>query len=73
MESRSKRDTLVEKLTCYVGDDTGLIKKVRMIAKRIEEKQEVRYDVERPDPRRKVDTDGNPVLLQKRNKGVLGE
>ena len=63
---------MVEKHTCYVGDDTGLIKKVRMIARRIEEKHEVRYDVKRPDPRRKVDADGNPIILQKRNKGVLG-
>jgi len=44
---------LIEKHTAYVGDDTGLIKKVRIIAKRIEETQVIRYDVERPDLRRK--------------------
>jgi hypothetical protein len=71
MEQKSKRDTLIEKHTAYVGDDTGLIKKVRVIAKRIEETQEIRYDVERPDFRKKVDADGNPIVLQKRRAGVL--
>ena len=37
VESKSKRDVLVDSRVAYVGDDTGLIKKVKILAKRIEE------------------------------------
>lgn len=72
VETKTKRDTLTERHLAYVGDDTGLIKKVKIIAKRVEETQTIRYDVERPDKRKTVDDDGNPVLLPKRRPGVLG-
>jgi len=71
MEQKSKRDTLIEKHTAYIGDDTGLIKKVRVIAKRIEETQVFRYDVERPDLRRKFDDEGNPIVYRERRAAVL--
>lgn len=44
VETRSKRDLAVQSRIAYIGDDTGLIKKVKVVAKRIEEVQEVRYD-----------------------------
>lgn len=37
VEQKSKRDVLVDSRIAYIGDDTGLIKKVKVIAKRIEE------------------------------------
>jgi len=46
MEQKSKRDLLVSKHTAFVGDDTGLIKKVKIIAKRTQETLTVRYDLE---------------------------
>ncbi len=44
VESRSKRDVLVDARVAFVGDDTGLIKKVKILAKRIEETQTISYD-----------------------------
>lgn len=73
VEAKTKRDILVESHTAFIGDDTGLIKKVKVIAKRIEETQEIKYDVPRPDLRRKVDDYGNAIVLKPRKKGALGE
>ena len=58
MEQKSKRDLLVSKHTAFVGDDTGLIKKVKIIAKRTQETLTVRYDLEERQPRKKYNSDG---------------
>ena len=36
VEKITKRDLLVESKTAFIGDDTGLIKKVKVVAKRTE-------------------------------------
>lgn len=41
VESRVKRDVLVDSRVAFVGDDTGLLKKVKILAKRIEETQTI--------------------------------
>jgi hypothetical protein len=43
----------VQSRIAYIGDDTGLIKKVKVVAKRIDEISEVRYD--QPVERKKRD------------------
>jgi hypothetical protein len=61
VEQKSKRDVLVDSRIAYIGDDTGLIKKVKVIAKRIEETQIIAYGLprtDRPDRRRRIDVDG---------------
>ena len=45
VESREKRDILSDSRIAYIGDDTGLIKKVKIVAKRIEETTTTAYDV----------------------------
>ena len=56
--------------TVYIGDDTGLVKKVRIVAKRIEEIQTISYDQAMPGRRRRIDENGNEVSIPRRN-GVL--
>lgn len=63
---------MVDSRIAYIGDDTGLIKKVKVVAKRIEETQTTAYDVPRPDNRKKVDDHGNPIVLRPRRPGALG-
>lgn len=43
VESKSQRDILVDSRIAYIGDDTGLIKKVKVVAKRVEETQTIDY------------------------------
>lgn len=44
VEQTKKRDILTDARVAYIGDDTGLIKKVKMIARRIESTQTIEYD-----------------------------
>jgi hypothetical protein len=44
VESNTKRDLAVQSRIAYIGDDTGLIKKVKVVAKRVEQVKEVKYD-----------------------------
>ena len=62
VEKRTKRGVLVDSRIAYVGDDTGLIKKVKILAKRIEETQTISYDQGIP-RRKKIDEDGNEILM----------
>ena len=43
VETTEKRDIVSEARFAYIGDDTGLIKKVRITAKRIEETKVIQY------------------------------
>ena len=43
VESRSKRDILNESRYAFIGDDTGLLKKVKINARRVEETQTITY------------------------------
>lgn len=65
VESKSKRDVLVDSRVAYVGDDTGLIKKVKILAKRIEETQTISYDQGIP-RRKKIDQNGNEIIFPQR-------
>ena len=64
VESKSQRDILVDSRNAYIGDDTGLIKKVKVVAKRVEETQTIDYAQTRY--RKKVDDQGNEILIKKR-------
>jgi hypothetical protein len=64
VESKSQRDILVDSRIAYIGDDTGLIKKVKVVAKRVEETQTIDYAQTRY--RKKVDDQGNEILIKKR-------
>ena len=46
VESKSKRDICTKNKIAYIGDDTGLVKKVKVVSKIIEEAHEVRYDID---------------------------
>jgi len=72
VESKSKRDVLVDSRVAYVGDDTGLIKKVKILAKRIEETQTITYDQGIP-RRRKVDENGNEIFFPPRKSVLTAE
>jgi hypothetical protein len=69
VESRSKRDVLVDSRVAFVGDDTGLIKKVKILAKRIEETQTISYDQGIP-RKKKIDENGDEIFFPPR-KSVL--
>lgn len=69
VESRSKRDVLIDSRVAFVGDDTGLIKKVKILAKRIEETQTISYDQGIP-RKKKIDENGNEIFFPQR-KSVL--
>jgi len=71
VEHQSKRDVLFESRTAFIGDDTGLIKKVKIVAKRIEATQTVQYDVPRPDRRRKIDESGKEIVIERKRPGAL--
>ena len=64
VESKSQRDILVDSRIAYIGDDTGLIKKVKVVAKRVEETQVIDYAQTRY--RKKIDDQGNEILIKKR-------
>ena len=64
VESKSQRDILVDSRIAYIGDDTGLIKKVKVVAKRVEETQTIDYAQTRY--RKKVGDQGNEILIKKR-------
>ena len=64
VESKSQRDILVDSRIAYIGDDTGLIKKVKVVAKRVEETQTIDYAQTRY--RKKVDDQGNEIFIKKR-------
>jgi hypothetical protein len=70
VEQQTKRDVLAQSQIAYIGDDTGLIKKVKVVAKRTEETNMIRYDVAMP-ARRKVDAQGNEVVIERRKNGAL--
>lgn len=72
VESRSKRDVLVDARIAYVGDDTGLIKKVKILAKRIEETQTISYDQALP-RRKKIDENGNEIFFPQRQSVMTAE
>lgn len=65
VESRSKRDVLIDSRVAFVGDDTGLIKKVKILAKRIEETQTISYDLGIP-RKKKIDENGNEIFFPQR-------
>jgi hypothetical protein len=65
VESRSQRDILTDTKTVYVGDDTGLIKKVKVTAKRTEETQTIEYDRVRAPIRKRIN--GEEVIIPRKN------
>jgi hypothetical protein len=65
VESRSQRDILTDTKTVYVGDDTGLIKKVKVTAKRTEETQTIEYDKVRAPIRKRIN--GEEVIIPRKN------
>ena len=73
VESQIERDILNETRTVYVGDDTGLLKKVKIIVKRQEKTsavsygQEIRTQVKR---RRMSNGEFEDVVIEKK-KGAL--
>lgn len=46
VEKKEQRDILNECRYAYIGDDTGLLKKVKIVAKRTEETQTITYGVD---------------------------
>lgn len=72
VESRSKRDVLIDSRVAFVGDDTGLIKKVKILAKRIEETQTISYDQGIP-RKKKIDENGNEIFFPQRKSVLTAE
>lgn len=44
VENKTKHDLAVFRRYAFIGDDTGLIKKVKIVAKKTEETQEIKYE-----------------------------
>ena len=72
VESRSKRYVLIDSRVAFVGDDTGLIKKVKILAKRIEETQTISYDQGIP-RKKKIDENGNEIFFPQRKSVLTAE
>ena len=73
VESQHERDILNETRTIYVGDDTGLLKKVKLVVKRQEKTSTVSYGQEgRTQVKRRRMSNGEfeDVVIAKK-KGVL--
>lgn len=70
VETIKKRDIISDSRIAYIGDDTGLIKKVKMIAKRIETTRTVEYDTK--NKRRKTTEDDKPKTWEYVRPNKLG-
>ena len=72
VEEVKERDILNQVRHLYVGDDTGLLKKVKLIAKKIEKEYTTSYGGERTITKRRRLSDGEEEkIVVKRPAGAL--
>lgn len=71
VETTKKRDIITDSRIAYIGDDTGLIKKVKMIAKRVETTRTVEYIAGGNKRRKTIETD-KPKAWEYVNPSKLG-
>ena len=72
VEEVKERDIINQVRHLYVGDDTGLLKKVKIIAKKIEKEYTTSYGVERTSvKRRRLSDGGEEKVVLKKGPGAL--
>ena len=74
VEAVNERDLLNQVRHLFVGDDTGLLKKVKLTAKKIEKEHTISYGGERTATKRRRLSNGEEEKVEvKRGPGALSE
>jgi len=74
VEEVKERDVLNQVRHLFVGDDTGLLKKVKLVAKKLEKEYTTSYGGERTITKRRRLSDGEEEkIVIKKGRGVLSE